>query len=145
MGDCDFRALQRRIDYGPDACGESPARGDTLLRDLRFASRGPVFRPGDTARPDVYWQEGYEWSRCCNACRGSVRPDEERLSELKITPRELEILRLIAEGLSTREIADKLLVSESTVKTHSGRLFDKLGAKRRTQAVQLAKIARLIP
>jgi DNA-binding CsgD family transcriptional regulator len=73
------------------------------------------------------------------------RPDEERLSKLKITPRELEILRLIAEGLSTREIADKLFVSESTVKTHSSRLFDKLGAKRRTQAVQLAKIARLIP
>jgi two-component system, NarL family, response regulator LiaR len=73
------------------------------------------------------------------------RPDEERLTELKITPRELEILRLIAEGLSTREIADKLFVSDSTVKTHSSRLFDKLGAKRRTQAVQLAKVARLIP
>src|SRR5256886_1875697 len=76
---------------------------------------------------------------------GPFRPDEEHLSELKITPRELEILGLIAEGLSTREIADKLFVSESTVKTHSSRLFDKLGAKRRTQAVQLGKVARLIP
>src|SRR5215472_6079207 len=73
------------------------------------------------------------------------RPDDERLSELKITPRELEILGLIAEGLSTREIADRLFVSESTVKTHSNRLFEKLGAKRRTQAVQLGKAARLIP
>lgn len=73
------------------------------------------------------------------------RPDDERLSKLKITPRELEILGLIAEGLSTREIADRLFVSESTVKTHSSRLFDKLGAKRRTQAVQLGKAARLIP
>jgi len=73
------------------------------------------------------------------------RPDDERLSELKITPRELEILGLIAEGLSTREIADRLFVSESTVKTHSSRLFEKLGAKRRTQAVQLGKAARLIP
>ena len=72
-------------------------------------------------------------------------PDKEHLAELKITPRELEILRLIADGLSTREIADTLFVSESTVKTHSTRLFDKLGAKRRTQAVQLGKVARLIP
>ena len=77
--------------------------------------------------------------------KGPFRPDEERLAELKITPRELEILKLISEGLSTREIADKLCVSESTVKTHSNRLFDKLGAKRRTQAVQLGKAARLIP
>jgi DNA-binding CsgD family transcriptional regulator len=71
--------------------------------------------------------------------------DEGRLRELGITPRELEILGLIAEGLSNREIADRLFVSENTVKTHSRRLFDKLGAQRRTQAVQLAKTARLIP
>jgi DNA-binding CsgD family transcriptional regulator len=58
---------------------------------------------------------------------------------LGITPRELEILELIAAGLSTREIAERIFVSENTVKTHSSRLFDKLGAKRRTQAVQLGK------
>ena len=62
-----------------------------------------------------------------------------------ITPRELEILELIAAGLSTREIAERLFVSENTVKTHAGRLFDKLSARRRTQAVQLAKEAGLIP
>lgn len=72
-------------------------------------------------------------------------PDGKRLGELAITPRELEILGLIAAGLSNREIADKLFVSENTVKTHSSRLFDKLGARRRTQAVQLGKEARLIP
>lgn len=59
--------------------------------------------------------------------------------ELGITPRELVILELIAQGLSNREIAGKLFVSENTVKTHSSRVFDKLGAKRRTQAVQLGK------
>jgi DNA-binding CsgD family transcriptional regulator len=64
---------------------------------------------------------------------------------LGITPRELEILEQIAAGLSNREIAEKLFVSENTVKTHSSRLFDKLQAKRRTQAVQIAKDARLIP
>jgi len=72
-------------------------------------------------------------------------PDEERISELGITARELEILGLIAAGLSNREIADRLFVSENTVKTHSSRLFDKLGARRRTQAVQLGKQAHIIP
>jgi DNA-binding CsgD family transcriptional regulator len=71
--------------------------------------------------------------------------DSARLAELGITPRELEILGLIAAGLSNREIAERLFVSENTIKTHSSRLFDKLGAHRRTQAVQLAKEARLIP
>src|SRR5215467_7473965 len=71
--------------------------------------------------------------------------DQQRQDELGITPRELEILGLIAAGLSNREIADRLFVSENTVKTHSSRLFDKLGARRRTQAVQLGKSARLIP
>jgi len=71
--------------------------------------------------------------------------DEARVSRFGITARELEILGLIAAGLSNREIAGRLFVSENTVKTHSSRLFDKLGAKRRTQAVQIGKTARLIP
>ena len=71
--------------------------------------------------------------------------NEERLRELAITKRELEILELIARGMSNREIADKLFVSENTVKTHSSRLFDKLSAKRRTQAVQIGKELGLIP
>jgi DNA-binding CsgD family transcriptional regulator len=71
--------------------------------------------------------------------------DQGKLETLGITPRELEILELIAEGLSNREIAARVSVSENTVKTHSSRVFDKLGARRRTQAVQLAKSLRLIP
>ncbi len=71
--------------------------------------------------------------------------NETRLRELGITRRELEILELIAGGLSNREIAEKLFVSENTVKTHSSRLFDKLSARRRTQAVQLGKEFGLIP
>ena len=71
--------------------------------------------------------------------------NEQRLKDLGITPRELEILELIAQGMSNREIAEKLFVSENTVKTHSSRLFDKLSAKRRTQAVQLGKEMGLLP
>ena len=72
-------------------------------------------------------------------------PDERRREDLGITPRELNILELIAEGLSNREIAEKLFVSENTVKTHSSRVFSKLGARRRTQAVQLGKEFGLLP
>jgi DNA-binding CsgD family transcriptional regulator len=68
-----------------------------------------------------------------------------QLEALGITPRELEILTLIAQGLSNREIATRLFVSENTVKTHCSRAFDKLGARRRTQAVQLGKQLGLIP
>jgi two-component system, NarL family, response regulator LiaR len=72
-------------------------------------------------------------------------PDERKREDLHITRRELEILALIAHGLSNREIAQKLFVSENTVKTHSSRVFDKLGARRRTQAVQFGKELGLLP
>jgi DNA-binding CsgD family transcriptional regulator len=72
-------------------------------------------------------------------------PDQRKREDLGITPREMEILELIAQGMSNREIAGKLFVSENTVKTHSSRVFDKLGAKRRTQAVQLGKEFGLLP
>jgi len=71
--------------------------------------------------------------------------DENRVRELQLTPRELEILGLIAQGLSNKEIAERAFVSENTVKTHASRVFDKLGARRRTEAVQLGKSWRLIP
>ena len=70
--------------------------------------------------------------------------NEARVRDLGITKRELEILDLIAKGMSNREIAETLFVSENTVKTHSSRLFDKLSAKRRTQAVQIGKELGLI-
>ena len=67
-----------------------------------------------------------------------------RLERLGITPRELEMLSSSPLGLSNREIAERLFVSENTVKTHSSRLFEKLNARRRTQAVQIAKESGLI-
>lgn len=75
---------------------------------------------------------------------GPFKLNEEKLNELGITKRELEILELIASGLSNREISERLFVSENTVKTHSSRVLSKLNAKRRTQAVQIAKEIGLI-
>jgi DNA-binding CsgD family transcriptional regulator len=71
--------------------------------------------------------------------------NEQKLLELGITPRELEILEHIASGKSTREIAEALFVSENTVKTHASRVFDKLNVNRRTQAVQTGRELGLIP
>lgn len=71
--------------------------------------------------------------------------NEAKLAELGITPREHEVLGLIAQGFSNREIGEKLFVSENTVKTHSSRLFEKLGVSRRIQAVRSGKELGLIP
>ena len=72
-------------------------------------------------------------------------PDPARREAMGVTKRELEILGLMADGLSNKEIADRIFVSENTVKTHSSRLFDKLGARRRTQAIHVGKASGLIP
>lgn len=69
----------------------------------------------------------------------------QSLQDLGITAREHEILGLIAQGLTNREIGEKLFVSENTVKTHSARLFEKLSVNRRVQAVQEARRRGLIP
>jgi DNA-binding CsgD family transcriptional regulator len=71
--------------------------------------------------------------------------NQARAEELGLTPREIEVLGLMAAGLSNREMAERLFVSENTIKTHCSRVFDKLGAGRRTQAVQLGKQHGLIP
>jgi ATP/maltotriose-dependent transcriptional regulator MalT len=76
---------------------------------------------------------------------GPFTRNEARVEELGITPRELEILEAMAAGFSNKEIGERLFVSENTVKTHAARLFMKLSASRRTQAVQRAKEAGLIP
>jgi two-component system, NarL family, response regulator LiaR len=66
------------------------------------------------------------------------------LAKLGLSQRELEVLRLMAEGLSNQEIADRLFVSLNTIKTHCSRIFEKLDARRRTQAIEKAKRLRII-
>lgn len=63
---------------------------------------------------------------------------EEAAPRRKVTPRELEVLELVADGHSTREIARRLWVTEETVKTHIRRLHDRLGARTRAHAVAIA-------
>lgn len=62
----------------------------------------------------------------------------EGVTRVQLTPRELATLRLIADGRSNKEIASELGISERTVKTHLGHLFDKLGVTSRTEAVKIA-------
>ena len=72
-------------------------------------------------------------------------PDASLIAQLGLSKRELEILSLLAQGHSNQEIAAKLFVSLSTVKTHIQNLFEKLDVKRRTQAAEKAKRLNLIP
>lgn len=69
----------------------------------------------------------------------SVEVNYKKIEELNITKREYEVLQKIAEGLSNKEIAESLFLSESTIKTHVSNILVKLDSKRRTQAVQVAK------
>ena len=71
--------------------------------------------------------------------------DTSLVSQLELSKRELEILSLLAHGHCNQEIAAKLFVSLSTVKTHIQNLFEKLDVKRRIQAVEKAKRLSLIP
>ncbi len=71
--------------------------------------------------------------------------NEALVTELDLSKRELEVLKLMAEGCSNQEIAARLFVSLSTVKTHNQNLFEKLDVKRRTQAIEMGKRLSLIP
>ena len=71
--------------------------------------------------------------------------NESLVAKLELSNRELEILNLMAEGHSNQEIANRIFVSLSTVKTHNQNLFEKLDVKRRTQAIEKAKRLNLIP
>ena len=71
--------------------------------------------------------------------------NEEEVRRLNLSKRELEVLQLMASGLSNQEIAERLFVSLNTIKTHSAQIFEKMEVKRRTQAVDMAKKLSIIP
>ena len=68
-----------------------------------------------------------------------IEPDFDKIRKMGISDREYEILQMIDQGLSNHEIGEKLFISESTIKTHVSNLLVKLNAKRRTEAVRIAK------
>jgi NarL family two-component system response regulator LiaR len=76
---------------------------------------------------------------------GPFQLNQENLKRLGISRREHEVLELVAKGLSNQDIAKKLFVSQSTVKTHVSNLLAKLEAQRRTEAIARAKQMRIIP
>lgn len=71
--------------------------------------------------------------------------NEALIAQLELSKREMEILGLMAQGYSNQEIAGRLFVSLSTVKTHNQNLFAKLDVKRRTQAIEKGKRLQIIP
>lgn len=71
--------------------------------------------------------------------------NKEELSRLGLSNREFEVLQLMAQGLSNREIASRLFVSLNTVKTHSSNIFGKMDVKRRTQAIDRGKKLGILP
>ena len=75
----------------------------------------------------------------------NFKRNDEELNRLGLSMREMEVLQLMAEGLSNQEISERLFLSLSTIKSHTTRLFEKLDVKRRTQAIEKAKRLSLIP
>lgn len=73
-----------------------------------------------------------------------IQIDEEAIKKLNISPREYEVLQLMAKGLSNADIAGELYLTLSTIKTHVSNLYVKMDVKRRTQAIEKAKSLRII-
>jgi DNA-binding NarL/FixJ family response regulator len=103
------------------------ATAEALFEAVRIVARGDAL-----LSPSVTRRLIGEFARL----HPTVPPQPDRLREL--TPRESEVLRLVAEGLSNSEIAERLVVSEETVKTHVSRVLTKLGLRDRAQAVVVA-------
>ena len=99
-----------------------------------------VDQPGDA---DLVIGPVADWRAETDTTAGSTRDREERPVE-SLTPRELDVLVLLADGVGNREIASRLEISEHTVKFHLSAIFGKLGASSRTDAVRRALRSGLI-
>ncbi|MEU1671911.1 response regulator transcription factor [Streptomyces roseifaciens] len=117
--------ITRAIDAGATGYLLKAERPEELFSAIRAAAEGRT-----ALSPPVA-------GRVMARMRGSVRP--------ALTDRERDILGQLARGLGNREIARALFISEATVKTHLGRIYDKLGVDTRSGAVAVAKEQRLLP
>jgi DNA-binding CsgD family transcriptional regulator len=79
------------------------------------------------------------------AASGPFERNEAAIRSLGLSPRELDVIERLAAGESNKEIARRLGISPNTVKTHVARVYDKLAVERRIQAVEQARLLRLIP
>lgn len=77
--------------------------------------------------------------------KNTFNTNKDAIQQLNLSQREMEVLQLMAKGLSNAEIAEQLFISLNTIKTHASKLYEKMGVKRRTQAVEKARQLRLIP
>lgn len=73
------------------------------------------------------------------------RRNEAAVRSLGLSPREVEILEALASGQSNKELARRFAISPNTVKTHVGRIYEKLGVQRRVQAIEKARLLAVIP
>lgn len=130
-------------------CGLAIAAGATLLQWLEYRylmrmTSTPIY----VAALSLFFialgvWTGYRLAR--PESTGEFERNEKAMGYLGISPREHEVLELLARGHTNREIAEALFVSPNTVKTHLSNVYDKLGVSRRTQAVRKARSLRLIP
>lgn len=132
-------AMERIFESNPDARVVilTMKDGDVeIRRALKAGAKGYILK---TMPP----KELLQVIRKVHAGRKHIPPEvalqlAEYFAEDEPTAREIEVLRLAAEGLRNRQIAERLFISEETVKVHMKRLMDKLGASDRTQAVSIA-------
>lgn len=130
--------LGLRITRSRETSSLETIRETVVVREVPVAAEAPPERSGAESKDLLFGPEPL-------GKPVPFAPNTARQQTLGITARELEILALIARGLSNREIATQLFVSENTVKTHCARAFDKLGAARHTQAVLRGKELDLLP
>ena len=103
---------------------------------MRAVARGQVLLQASSAAQLLAGLQRQETANQGSSKDASVAPEVEQLG---LTASELEVARLIAQGLSNTEIAAELIVSEATVKTHINHIFAKLGARDRSQVIVKAQ------
>lgn len=138
----DVRALRERHPELPILVLSAYARREYVIGLLKAGALGYVHK-GDS--PEMLLSAikavaaGKDWvsPRVTNLLLESVREQEER-PESALTPRERDVLRVLATGVTNKEIADELFITEQTVKNHVSNIFAKLGVETRVEAVLYA-------
>ncbi|HHW70234.1 MAG TPA: response regulator transcription factor, partial [Clostridiales bacterium] len=121
----DREYLREAVAIGANGYVMKDAEADNLVEAIREVNRGEMYIQPSMASDMIYaiGNSSYE-----------ILPNYLGLKETDLTPREIEVLLLIADGMNNKEIADELYISEKTVKNHVSNIFRKLDVSDRTQA-----------